>query len=696
MPGQPLRRVLRASDRLLPWAFVALLAFAPLPYGGNSRFGWTLIALAVGVLLLLESFRAALWHKSRTRAVPAPLLTALGLLGLAVLWIVVQTLPYTPQSWHHPLWLDAGAALGAVRGSISLNADESWTGLMRLLSYVGAFWLALGHARAPGGASRIVTALVVIGGAYAIFGLLAFFFLPDKILWFDKWYGMAGVHSTFINRNSYATYAGMGLLAAAGLLITHARRRFPRRQPVLAASLGVWLIPAIVVLASALVLTASRAGTMSTAVGLAALIGSLGMTRLIGGRLATAWVLGFLILGGLIFALVGDDLAERLAGTDLEDEGRFPMYGRILVGIADFALRGTGYATFGEAFRPYVGQISELWWDQAHNTYLELAFELGLPATLALLMAVLVPVVVCARGLAKRRRSALYPSLALSASALVAAHALLDFSIEIPGIAITFATILGVGCARSLPSVEPRRRSRRQSLARRWAAPGFAGALAGGILLLATPRLVALVESLPALLLQGPLEAGVVPRIGEMDRAIDAARRAGTIAHAAHFAWLEGRVAFAQAQRSGLPANLRQVWFERASRPLQQSLARAPANPAAWSLLAYCAAATRPDAPLVVDAARLSVLTGPNFLPQVPVRALVAAVAWERFDRQTRALYRSQFVYGMRHRPWELVRALASLPDVTMVYESLEDHPKLAREFDRMRRVIGTGRTAMQ
>lgn len=311
-------------------------------------------------------------------------------------------------------------------------------------------------------------------------------------------------------------------------------------------------------------------------------------------------------------------------------------------------------------------------------------------------MAVLVPVVVCARGLAKRRRSALYPSLALSASALVAAHALLDFSVEIPGIAITFATILGVGCARSLPSVEQRRRSRRRPLARRWAAPGFAGALAGGILLLATPRLVALVESLPALLLQAPLEAGLVPPIGEMDRAIDAARRAGATAHAAHFAWLEGRVAFAQAQRSGLPPNLRQVWFERASLPLQQSLARAPANPAAWSLLAYCAAATRPDAPLVVDAARLSVLTGPNFLPQVPIRALVAAVSWDRFDRQTRALYRSQFVYGMRHRPWELVRALAPLPDVTMVYESLEDHPKLARKFDRMRRVIGTGRTAMQ
>lgn len=148
LPPRRLRRVLRATDKLLNRGFVLLLALAPLPYGGNSRFGWTLIALAVGGLLLLWGFRAALW-RTRERDLPPALVPSLTLLGLVVVWIVIQTVPFTPRGWHHPLWLDAAEALGvdAVRGGISLNSYESWTGLMRLLAYVGVFWLALQLAR---------------------------------------------------------------------------------------------------------------------------------------------------------------------------------------------------------------------------------------------------------------------------------------------------------------------------------------------------------------------------------------------------------------------------------------------------------------------------------------------------------------------------------------------------------------------
>ena len=81
-PPRPIRRTLRASDKLLNRGFVLLLVLAPLPIGGNVPFGWTLIALAVGSLLGLWAFRAALW-RTRGRDLPAALLPALGLLALA-------------------------------------------------------------------------------------------------------------------------------------------------------------------------------------------------------------------------------------------------------------------------------------------------------------------------------------------------------------------------------------------------------------------------------------------------------------------------------------------------------------------------------------------------------------------------------------------------------------------------------------
>lgn len=508
---------------------------------------------------------------------------------------------------------------------------------------------------------------------------------------------MEGVHSTFINRNSYATYAGIGLLAATGLfIVTLARHRralerlaSPKERLALVLRRSRWLIPVIVVIALALVLTASRAGTAASAFGLAVLIGSLGLTRLVSGRTALVWVLMMTVLGGLVFSLAGDDLANRLAGTDLEGEGRFPVYGRILDGIGDLPWSGTGYGTFAEAFRLYIGQLSELWWDQAHNTYLELAFELGLPATIMLVVAVLIPVVICARGLRERGRSALYPALALGVSALVGLHALLDFSLEIPAVAVTYAAVLGVGCARSLPDARAQRgRRMERALRQRWVAPGLALTLAGVVLILGGARLVSHAEALPALMLEPQLEAGVTPAISRIDRAMEAARHAGAITDDAHLGWTEGRVALANAQRPNLPGRLRRAWFERAGDAFRRSLGAAPANPAAWAQLAFVTLATRPGAPLVAKAERLSVLTGSSFLPQLPLRAMVAATIWDRLDRRTRALYRSQFVYGMRHQPQALVGALANVGEVGMLQKSLGDTPELLARFDRMRRVF--------
>lgn len=88
------------------------------------------------------------------------------------------------------------------------------------------------------------------------------------------------------------------------------------------------------------------------------------------------------------------------------------------------------------------------------------------------------------------------------------------------------------------------------------------------------------------------------------------------------------------------------------------------------------------------EALRLSVLTGSSFLPQLPLRGMVAAAVWDQLDRQTRDLYRSQFVYGMRHAPQQLVAALSRVNDLSMVQRSLSDTPELLAQFERMRRVF--------
>ena len=87
--------------------------------------------------------------------------------------------------------------------------------------------------------------------------------------------------------------------------------------------------------------------------------------------------------------------------------------------------------------------------------------ELGVPVALALLAAVGGAVGLCIQGLRERRHDRLYPALAVSAAVLLGSHALFDFSVQIPAVAITFAALLGIGCAQSFRQVRRAARRRR-------------------------------------------------------------------------------------------------------------------------------------------------------------------------------------------------------------------------------------------
>ena len=55
----------------------------------------------------------------------------------------------------------------------------------------------------------------------------------------------------------------------------------------------------------------------------------------------------------------------------------------------------------------------------------------------------------CAGGVRLRRRDRVFSLVGLAAAILVGVHALVDFSAQIPAVAVTFATLLGLGCAQA-------------------------------------------------------------------------------------------------------------------------------------------------------------------------------------------------------------------------------------------------------
>ncbi|MEE8430492.1 MAG: prepilin-type N-terminal cleavage/methylation domain-containing protein [Candidatus Desulfatibia sp.] len=58
----------------------------------------------------------------------------------------------------------------------------------------------------------------------------------------------------------------------------------------------------------------------------------------------------------------------------------------------------------------------------------------------------------CVFGIRRRQRDWVYPSVGVAATILVVIHSLVDFSLQIPAVAITYACIMGVACAQSYSS----------------------------------------------------------------------------------------------------------------------------------------------------------------------------------------------------------------------------------------------------
>jgi len=451
---------------LVFWPFLAVVLLTPLPFASVSVWAWAPLAALTALLLAGWSFFVALGAASVAVA-PARLGLPALLFAAVIAWIALQMAPFTPAGWHHPVWSRASNVLGSpLAGSITIDRPATAAGLVRLLWYGAVFWLALQLCRNQTFARRALAGLTLAASLYAAYGLAIEFSGARMVLWQAKFAYLDNVTSTFINRNSYATFAGIGLIAMTAMIarrLTYAPIRQGSTGSRAAAGLvflfghGWHLLLGWAVVVTALLLTDSRAGVVCSFIGLLVFLAAAGQARR-RARWSFFWVLGpvLVALTGF-FAISGDVVGKRLIRSLGATDLRFDIFDVTLGAIAKAPLLGMGSGTFEQAFeliRPekftYAGTVV-----RAHNTYLENALELGIPAAAALTLAVVLLAVVCMRGIRRRRNDAYYPALGLAASVLVGLHSLVDFSLQIPAVSVTYAFVMGLACAQSWGSREP-------------------------------------------------------------------------------------------------------------------------------------------------------------------------------------------------------------------------------------------------
>lgn len=435
---------------------LALVLFSALMLGANRPASWSLLTIGVAFFFIFQVL--ALF------ASPAPLVLrralAPGLLFVAAaLWGWAQSSPSFLTAFAHPVWALAPDGVPA----ISADPAQGRHAVMRMFCYAMVFVVMLCVCSRSDRAGMVLKGIALFSSALAIYGFYAFATGDNPIL--GDLAGRGAVHASFVNRNSYATYAAFGVMANLAVYLRISREdEGGLRQRLESFFAGAWIYALGAVLClGAVSLTQSRAGGASALFGLAVFL----LAWRNGRRGADPILLG-VIIGVLLFvgATSATGLLERMISTD-SAEARFIVYPAIWDGIFDRPLLGHGVGAFQEAFRAYIPlEAAAGEWVRAHSTYLELLFGLGVPAGGAVLLAQALLIWRIWRGVVVRRANRVFPCFALGCAATAALHSAFDFSLQMPATAALFAVILALGFAQSFPSREIRSAARRMGSAR--------------------------------------------------------------------------------------------------------------------------------------------------------------------------------------------------------------------------------------
>ena len=289
--------------------------------------------------------------------------------------------------------------------------------------------------------------------------------MPGYVLWFKRPFPTSGfVTSTFINPNSFATYAGMGLVVICGLILRLYGNEFtavggPLRFRIAAfievtGQKGAVLLGGAFVILVALLLSESRAGILSTALGLFVL-GALTFKKRKQGFVeqGAIIILGALLVGVVYFAF-GDVIAGKITQYGFRDNNRMAVYTIAMRSILDAPLLGYGYGTFADVFPMFRDQSVSTFgrWEMAHNTYLEVFQGLGLLFGAMLVASIVLLALRCVKGAMTRQENETIPCVAAGVAFLLGVHSLVDFSLQIQAIGVTFMALLGAGVAQSKSS----------------------------------------------------------------------------------------------------------------------------------------------------------------------------------------------------------------------------------------------------
>jgi O-antigen ligase len=277
----------------------------------------------------------------------------------------------------------------------------------------------------------MLAALAVFGFMLAVFGIIQHTAGNGKIYWFRELTHGGSPFGPFVNRNHFAGFIGMiiPLSLGVGLMSKSLEKK------VMYAFFSITMT-------IALFFSLSRGGIVSFFAGLMVFVFVVfGRTHSVK-RLVPVFLF-ILILASYLLYLGITPIIDRFSQTDVSNEQRLLAWQGVLSAFKDNPIFGSGLGTFQYIFKIYKPDGLYLYWEHAHNDYLELLLEAGVVGTIIVAIFFFFELKSILKTPWEGKETYLYAAF-LSSITTIAVHSVVDFNLQIPSNAITFSLILGM------------------------------------------------------------------------------------------------------------------------------------------------------------------------------------------------------------------------------------------------------------
>ena len=404
----------------------AALLFTTVAYGGVHQ---PIIAIFYVLVILAGGAFAINGFKTGELELPfEPLQLPL---ILAAAYALVQLLPFGAYN--------AASSLAGIPRAITLDPYATWVSACQFVAISIYFAVLLFGLNSV---SRIRRFTVLIGTFAFVF---AFFAILQSVLSADKIYGIYDVSygaafGSFVNRNNFAAYMEMTAALPLGLLFAGAVTKDKR----------LLVVTAIVVMGVALLLCGSRGGLVAFFAEIVLLFFLTRPSQTRRGTFLRAASIGLLVIAIVAGSILvgGDTSLTRFADTagsqDFSTQ-RSHIWSVTIKVITEHLPLGAGFGAFAVAYTKFDDASGLARVEQAHNDYLQVVADAGLPGILIGLLFLFL-FFRQGRRAAKiantYRRGIAFGAFAGCFAVLV--HSIFDFVLHVTAVALMFVSLLAL------------------------------------------------------------------------------------------------------------------------------------------------------------------------------------------------------------------------------------------------------------